>query len=159
METHCSASIPTGPYNQTLYLGYERAIIANLEENSHELMEALASTTQGMQYHCYNHQKIHPTRQSEDPLSELPKFTDPIQYQAPAKTAFLQSNPYFYFTYLGSDLPSCNVQNSSMILTLCLEAFAPHIEDVLLEYRLPLPGKIPELQLQVENLVCLVLVP
>ena len=101
-------------YNHTLYLGYEGAIVANLEESSHELMEALASTTQGMQYHCYsNHQKdwftiVHPTPQSEDLLSELPNVTDPIQYQDPAKTASLQSNPFF--TYLGYDLPSCKVQ-------------------------------------------------
>ena len=83
----------------------------------------------------------------------LPKFTDPIQYQPPAKTSFLQSN------HTWDALPSCNVQDSSMILTLCLEAFAPLIEDLVLEYHLPLPGKVLGLQLQTENLVCLILVP
>ena len=119
-KTHSFTSIPVGPCNQTLYLGYERASLANLEESSHELMEALASATQGVKFHRYNnHQKdlwftiVHPTSQSEDPSSVLPEFTDPIRYQPPAKTTFLQSNPYF--TCLGYDLPACNVQNSSMI--------------------------------------------
>ena len=46
-----------------------------------------------------------------------------------------------------------------MILTLCIEAFTPHIEDVLWGYHLLLPGQIPDLQLQIENLVFLALVP
>ena len=127
-------------------------------------MIALASTTQGMQFHCYNdHQKdwwyiiVHPTPQAEDPLFELPKFTDPIQYQPPSKSAFLQSMPYF--TDLGYDLPSCNIQNSLMILTLCIEAFTPHIEDVIQSYHLLLPPQFPDLQLQTEDPVCSVLVP
>ena len=45
-----------------------------------------------------------------------------------------------------------------MILTLCIEAFTPYIEDVLISYRLPLPTQFPDLQLQIEDLVCLVLV-
>ena len=97
-KTHVSDSFPQGPYSHTLYLGYERAIIANLEESSHELMVALASTTQGSQFNQYNshqhewwHIIVYPSPQSEDPLSELPKFTDPIQYQPPNKSIFLQS--------------------------------------------------------------------
>ena len=163
-KTHTSDSTPSGPYAHTLYLGYERAILANLEESSHELMVALASTTQGMQFHCCNDYQtdwwyiiVHPTPQSEDSLFELPKFTDPIQYQPPSKSAFLQSMPYF--THLGNDLPSCNIQNSSMILTLCIEAFTPHIEDLIQGYHLPLPSQFPDLQLQIEDLVCLVLAP
>ena len=111
-----SDSTPSSPYNHTLYLGYGRAILANLEESSHEL---IATTTQKMQLHCYHdHQKdwwyiiAHPTPQSQDPLFELPKFTDPSQYQPLSKSAFLQSMPYF--THLGYDLPSCNIQNSSI---------------------------------------------
>ena len=46
-----------------------------------------------------------------------------------------------------------------MILTLCIEAFTPHIEDVLLGYDLPFPSQFPDFQLQIEGLVCLVLVP
>ena len=162
-KTHASDSTPAGPYDHALYLGYARAIIANLEESSHELMVALASTTQGMQFHCYNsHQQdwwhiiVHPTPQSEDPLLELPKFTDPIQYQPPAKSAFLQKTSYF--THLGYP-SSYNIQNSPMILTLCIEAFTTHIEDALVGCHLPLPTQFPDLQLQIEDLVCLVLVP
>ena len=43
-KTRTSDSTATGPYNHALYLGCERAILANLEESSHELMVALAST-------------------------------------------------------------------------------------------------------------------
>ena len=124
-------------------------------------MVALASTTQGVQFHCYsNHQKdwwyiiVHPTPQSEDLLFELPKYTDPIQYQPPNKSFFLQSQPYF--THVGYDIPSCNLQNSSMILSLCIEAFTPHIEQVIQDYHLPLSSEIPDPD---ADLVCLVLVP
>ena len=127
-------------------------------------MVALASSTQGMQFHCYNdHQKdwwyiiVHPTRQAEDLLFELTKFTDPIQYQPPSKSAFLQSMSYF--THLGYDLPCCNIQNSSMTLMLCIVVFTPHIEDAIQGYHLPLPSQFPDLQLQNEDLVCFALVP
>ena len=127
-KTHVSDSPPPSPYQHALYLGYERAVIANLEDSLHELMLALASTIQGSTFHKYStHQQewweisVHPTPQEEDPLSELPKFTDVINYQLPNKFFFLQSQAWF--SHMGYDIPSCNIQNSSMILTLCLEAF------------------------------------
>ena len=67
-KLHSSSSSPVSPYNQTLYYGYERAIIATLEDSSHELMTALASTTQGLSFPCYStpqqdwwYSIVHPT--------------------------------------------------------------------------------------------------
>ena len=99
-KTHVSDSPPPSPYKHALYLGYDRAVIANLEDSSHELMLAIASTTLGSTFHQYSTDQqewweiiVHPTPPNKDPLSELPKFTDVITYQLPSKSFFLPSQP------------------------------------------------------------------
>ena len=43
-KVHAAQHPPLCPYNNVLYLGYERAIIATLEDSSHELLESLQET-------------------------------------------------------------------------------------------------------------------
>ena len=84
-----------------------------------------------------------------------PKFTDLIQYEIPKKTNFMMKHPYS--TQLGNSIHSCNIQNVSMMLTICNEAFTPVIEDVITEYGLPLPSEVPSLQLTTPDVLGLVL--
>ena len=46
-----------------------------------------------------------------------------------------------------------------MLLTICNEAFAPVIENVITEYGLPLPSEVPSLQLTTPDVLGLVLLP
>ena len=82
---------PLCPYNNVLYLGYERALIATLGDSSHELLEALRDACYGDAYHNASEdlqswwdKLVNPLEPDDDLLYELPRWTDPINYQSPS---------------------------------------------------------------------------
>ena len=159
---HSQKTPPLSPYESALYIGYERSVIAVLEESSYELLDALRDATYTNTFEDFTDsfkdwwdQLVNPM--DKDPLYELPKFTDLIQYEIPKKTNFMMKHPYF--TQLGNSIHSCNIQSVSMMLTICNEAFTPVIEDVITEYGLPLPSEVPSLQLTTPDVLGLVLLP
>ena len=64
-----------------------------------------------------------------------------------------------HFTQLGNSIQSCNVQEVSMLLTICNEAFHPVIENVIMDYGVPLPNEVPSLDLKTQDVLGLVLLP
>ena len=135
-----------------LYLGYERAIIATLEDSSHELLESLQEacysdtyTDSTDEFQAWWDKLVHPLEPDDDPLFELPKWTDPIENQSPAKTSFMTQTPFF--TQLGNSISSCNIHSCSTFLTLIEEALLPLSESVIQDYNLPSPQSIPSLHL------------
>ena len=148
-----------------LYIGYGRSVISILEEPSFELPDALRDATYTStntfddfrdSFKDWWDQLVNPM--DEDPLYELPKFTDLIdliEYEIPKKTNFMMKQPYF--TQLGSSIQSCNVQEVSMLLTICNEAFHPVIENAILAYGLPLPREVPSLDLKTPDVLGVVL--
>ena len=159
---HSQRNPPLSPYHSALYIGYERSVIAVLEESSYELLDALRDATYTNTFEDFVDsfkdwwdQLVNPVE--NDPLYELPKFTDLIEYEIPKKTNFMMKQPYF--TQLGNSIHSCNIQQVSMLLTICNEAFAPVIENVITEYGLPLPSEVPSLQLTTRDVLGLVLLP
>ena len=105
-KVHAVRHPPLCPYNNVLYLGYERAIVATLEDSSHELLEALQEACYSDSYdksteelQAWWDKLVHPLEPDDDPLFELPKWTDPLEYQSPAKTSFMMQTPFFYPTW------------------------------------------------------------
>ena len=98
-----------------------------------------------------------PLEPDDDRLFELPKWTDPIEYQAPAKTSFMTQNPFF--TQLGNSVSSCNIHGCTTLLTIMEEVLLPLVENVILEYNLPTPNTVSSLQLTCKDLTTLVWLP
>ena len=137
-KIHAARHPPLCPYNNVLYLGYERAIIATLEDSSHELLEALQEACYGSTYgnateelQAWWGKLVHRLDPDDDPLYELPRWTDPMNYQAPSKTSFMMTAPFF--TQLGNSIPSCNVHGCPVLLTIIQEALLPLVENVILD--------------------------
>ena len=161
-KMHSQRNPPLSPYVSALYIGYERSVISILEESSYELLDALRDATYTNTFDEFRDsfkdwwdQLVNPM--DEDPLYELPKFTDLTEYEIPKKTNFMMKHPYF--TQLGNSIQSCNVQEVSMLLTVCNEAFHPGIENAILEYGLPLPNEVPSFDLKTPDVRGLVLLP
>ena len=54
---------------------------------------------------------------------------------------------------------SFTCQSTSMLLTVCNEALVPLIEKVITDHCLPLPSEVPSLNLQLDDIIGLVLIP
>ena len=159
---HSQRNPPLSPYVSALYIGYKRSVISILKKSSYELLDALRDATYTNTFDNFRDffkdwwdQLVNSI--NEDPLYELSKFTDLIEYEVPKKTNFMMKHPYF--TQLGNSIKSCNVQEVSMLLTICNEAFQPVIENAIMEYGLPLPNEVPSLDLKTQDVLGLVLLP
>ena len=89
-KSHSQHTPPLSPYLSALFIGYERSVIAILEESSHELLDALRDATYSRTFEDFKdsfkdwwEQLVNPT--DDDPLCELPMFTDLIEYKIPKK--------------------------------------------------------------------------
>ena len=100
---------------------------------------------------------VKPLEPDDDPLFELPKWTDQINYKAPNKTYFMMQTPFF--TQLGNSISSCNIQSCSHFLSLMEEALTPVAQNVVDEYSLPSPSSVANLDLTIKDLTTLVWLP
>ena len=90
-----------------------------------------------------------------DPLYELPKFTDLIEYEISKKTNFMMK----LLTQLDNNIQSYNIQDISILLTIYNEAFQPIIENIIIEYGLPLPKENLSLDLKIQDILDLAFLP
>ena len=163
-KVHTLNHPPLCPYNNVLYLGYERAMIATLEDSSFELLDALQEASYSDLYNNAHEdlqiwwdRLVNPLEPDDDPLFELPKWTDQINYKAPNKTYFMMQTPFF--TQLGNSISSCNIQSCSHFLSLMEEALTPVAQNAVDEYSLPSPSSVANLDLTIKDLTALVWLP
>ena len=102
-KVHTLNHPPLCPYNNVLFLGYKRAMIATLEDSSFELLDALQEASYRDLYNNAHEdlqiwwdRLVNPLEPDDDPLFELPKWTDPINYKAPNKTYFMMQTPFLH---------------------------------------------------------------